>query len=347
VTPVRAVTYQGPGQVRIEDKPEPEVTAPDEAVIRVEATGICGSDLHLYHGRIKIEEGFTLGHEYVGTVVETGEGVTGVKPGDRILGTFVTACGQCFFCRVGQFTKCDSGRVFGHGSTLGALQGAQAEMLLVPGADLALRRVPEGLSDDVALFAGDVMGTGYHAVDALGTGKGDTVGVLGLGPVGLCAVQVAQAAGASRVVAVDSVEDRLAMAESFGAVPVHLTEDDVKARVREETEGRGVDGCIDAVGHPSALDMACRLTRKAGTVSATGVYSEPIELHMGVVWIKSLTLRTGQANVIAHLDPVLEGLTEGRLDPAPLVTHHMSLDDAAEAYDVYDRREALKIVLRP
>ena len=344
---MRAVTFQAPGEVRVEERPDPEIASPDEAVIEVEATGVCGSDLHLYHGTIKIEEGFTLGHEYVGTVLEAGDGVTGVKPGDRVLGAFVTACGECFFCRRREFTKCDSGRVFGHGSTLGSLQGAQAEKLLVPNADLTLRRVPEGLSDEVALFAGDVMGTGFHAIEALGIEPGDSVGVLGLGPVGLCAVQVAKAAGAGQVIAVDSVEERLRMAESFGATAVHLTEGDVKGEVKAATEGRGVDGCVDAVGHPQALDMACRLTRKAGTVSATGVYSTPIELHMGVVWIKSLTLRTGQANVIAHLDAVLERLSSGELDPAPLVTHHMSLDDAAEAYEVYDRREALKIVLRP
>jgi alcohol dehydrogenase len=149
------------------------------------------------------------------------------------------------------------------------------------------------------------------------------------------------------VLAVDSVEERLAMAGSFGATPLHLTEDDVRGAVKQATEGRGVDGAIDAVGHPQALDMACRLARKAGTVSATGVYSTPVELHMGIVWIKSLTLRSGQANVIAHLDPVLERLASGQLDPAPLVTHHMKLDDAAEAYAIYDRHEALKIVLNP
>jgi 2-desacetyl-2-hydroxyethyl bacteriochlorophyllide A dehydrogenase len=344
---MRAVTYQAPGEVRIEEKPDPEVGSPDEAVVRVEATGICGSDLHLYHGRIKIEPGFTLGHEYVGTVVAAGDGVTSVSEGDRVLGAFLTACGECFFCRRGLFHKCDRGRVFGHGSTLGSLQGAQADLLLVPRADMTLRRVPDGLSDEVALFAGDVMGTGYHAVQALDLEPGGSVAVLGLGPVGLCAVQVAKAAGAETVLAVDSVEERLRMAETFGARPLHLTEDDVRGAVKEATEGRGVDGAVDAVGHPEALDMACRLARKAGTVSATGVYSTPIELHMGVVWIKSLTLRSGQANVIAHLDPVLERLSSGELDPAPLVTHHMSLDEAPEAYATYDRHEALKIVLTP
>jgi threonine dehydrogenase-like Zn-dependent dehydrogenase len=218
---------------------------------------------------------------------------------------------------------------------------------LVPHADLTLRRVPDGLDDDVALFAGDVMGTGYHAVQALDLEPGSSAVVLGLGPVGLCAVQAAKAGGADRVIAIDSVEERLKMAGSFGAIPLHLTEDDVRARVKEETEGRGVDGAGDAVGHPDALEMSCRLTRKAGTVSATGVYAEPIQLHMGIVWIKGLTLKTGQANVIAYVDPVLERLKSGELDPTPLVTHHMKLDDAPEAYQVYDRHEALKIVLTP
>jgi 2-desacetyl-2-hydroxyethyl bacteriochlorophyllide A dehydrogenase len=344
---MRAVTFQAPGEVRIEERPEPEPQAPDDAVIRVEATGVCGSDLHIYHGRVAVEPGFTLGHEYVGTVVAAGDGVTGVEVGDRVLGTYCTACGDCFFCARGDFHKCDRGRVFGHGKTLGSLQGAQAELLLVPNADLTLRRVPDGIDDDVALFAGDVMGTGYHAVRETGVGEGSVVAVLGLGPVGLCAVQAAFAAGAEGVVAVDTVDDRLRMAESFGAVPAHLTEGDPRSAVKEATEGRGADATIDAVGHPDALELACRLTRKAGTVSATGVYAERIEVHMGIVWIKALTLRTGHANVIKHLDPVLDGLAAGTLDPRPLVTHHMPLDDAAEAYAAYDRREALKIVLLP
>jgi 2-desacetyl-2-hydroxyethyl bacteriochlorophyllide A dehydrogenase len=348
---VRAVTFQAPGEVRIEERPEPEPSAPSDAVVRVEATGICGSDLHIYHGRIEIEPGFTIGHEYVGTVIAAGDAVE-VDVGDRVLGTFLTACGTCFHCRRGEYPKCDSSRVFGHGATLGSLQGAQADQLLVPNANLALRRVPEGLSDGVALFAGDVAGTAYHAIcgdsarpDPLEPGA--TVAVLGLGPVGLCAVQVALAAGASRVVAVDSVEDRLGVAASFGAEAVHLTEDDPRAAVKRLTDGRGVDLAVDAVGHPDALDLACRVARKAGTVSVTGVYAERAEVHMGVVWIRSLTLRAGQANVIGHLDRVLALLTSGAVDPSSLVTREMSLDDAPEAYAAYDRREALKIVLRP
>jgi 2-desacetyl-2-hydroxyethyl bacteriochlorophyllide A dehydrogenase len=344
---MQAVTFQAPGEVRLEERPEPELHERDDAIVAVEATGVCGSDLHIYHGRVSMEQGFTLGHEFVGTVVAAGDGVTQVAEGDRVLGCFCSACGNCFFCRRGDFHKCDEGRVFGHGKTLGSLQGAQAEQVLVPHANLTLRRVPAGMSDDVALFAGDVMGTGWHAVDQAGIRPGDSAAVLGLGPVGLCAIQAARAAGAAKVIAVDTVADRLSLAESFGAEPVHLTDDDPRAAVKAATEGRGVDAAVDAVGHPDALELACRVTRKAGTVVAIGVYAERVQVHMGIVWIKALTLKTGHANVIGHVDRVLAMLAAGVLDPAPLVTHHMNLEDAAEAYAVYDRREALKIVMTP
>jgi 2-desacetyl-2-hydroxyethyl bacteriochlorophyllide A dehydrogenase len=344
---MQAVTFQAPGEVRVEERPEPELVERDDAIVRVEATGVCGSDLHIYHGRVSIEEGFTLGHEFVGTVVAAGDGVTQVAEGDRVLGCFCSACGNCFFCRRGDFHKCDEGRVFGHGKTLGSLQGAQAEQVLVPHANLTLRRVPEGMSDDVALFAGDVMGTGWHAVDQAAIRPGDSAAVLGLGPVGLCAVQAAKASGAAKVIAIDSVAERLALADSFGAEAVHLTEGDPRGAVKAATDGRGVDAAIDAVGHPDALELACRVTRKAGVVCAIGVYAERVQVHMGIVWIKALTLTTGHANVIGHVDRVLAMLDAGVLDPGPLVTHHMKLEDAAEAYAVYDRREALKIVMTP
>jgi 2-desacetyl-2-hydroxyethyl bacteriochlorophyllide A dehydrogenase len=344
---VRAVTFQAPGEVRVEERAEPELHAGDDAIVRVEASGICGSDLHIYHGRVQIEPGFTIGHEFVGTVIAAGPQVSRVAVGDRVLGCFCTACGTCFQCLRGEYVKCEQGRVFGHGKTLGALQGAQADQLLVPHANLTLRRVPAGMNDAVALFAGDVMGTGFHAIDATGVAPGDSVAVIGLGPVGLCAVQAARAAGAARVVAVDRVADRLAMAESFGAVPVHSDEDDPRAVARELTDERGVDVTVEAVGHPAALELACRLTRNAGALSLTGVYTERAEVHLGLIWIKGLRIYAGQANVIAHVDAVLAMLSAGVLDPAPLVTHHMKLDDAPEAYGIYDRREALKIVLTP
>jgi 2-desacetyl-2-hydroxyethyl bacteriochlorophyllide A dehydrogenase len=344
---MRAVTFQAPGEVKVDEVSEPELLASDDALVRVQASGICGSDLHIYHGRVQIEPGFVIGHEFVGEVVAAGDDVSRVSVGDRVLGTYGTACGECFFCRREEFHKCDEARVFGHGKALGSLQGAQAELLLVPHANLTLREVPDGLTDEVALFAGDVMGTAYHAVDSRPLAEGETAAILGMGPVGLCAVQAATAAGASEVVAIDTVEDRLRMAESFGATAVHLTEQDPRAEVKKLTEGRGVDLAVDAVGHPEALDLALRVARKAGTVSVTGVYAERAEVHMGILWIKALTLTSGHANVIKHVDPVLDLLSEGTLDPTPLVTHHMKLDEAPDAYRAYDNREALKIVLTP
>jgi 2-desacetyl-2-hydroxyethyl bacteriochlorophyllide A dehydrogenase len=344
---MRAVTFQAPGEVLVTDVPEPEISDAGDAIVQIEATGVCGSDLHIYHGRVQIEPGFTIGHEYVGTVLALGEDVNSVAVGDRVLGCFQTACGRCFFCRRGWFHKCDSSRTFGHGAALGSLQGTQAERALIPAADLVLRKIPSGMSDEVALFAGDVMGTGFHAVDDSGLRPGDVAAVLGLGPVGLCAVQAARAAGAARVIAIDTVPERLAMAESFGAQPVHLSEDDPRAAAREASEGRGVDVCIDAVGDPRAFDLALRLTRKCGTVQAIGVYAERAEVHMGLLWIKSLHVCAGHANVISHVDRVLAMMSAGLLDPTPLVTHHMALEQAPEAYALYDRREALKIVLTP
>jgi 2-desacetyl-2-hydroxyethyl bacteriochlorophyllide A dehydrogenase len=344
---LRAVTFQAPLEVRVDERPDPALESRDDAIVLIEASGICGSDLHIYHGRVKMEPGFTIGHEFVGTVTAAGDDVTRVKVGERVLGCYHSACGTCFFCLRGIYHKCDRMRVFGHGELLGSLQGTQADQALVPMANMTLRPVPESVPNDVALFAGDVMGTGYHAVDESGLRPGDSVAVLGLGPVGLCAVQVAIAAGASPVFAIDSVPQRLEVARSFGATAIHLTEESPRDVVRELTGRRGVDASIDAVGHPDALDLAIRLARKAGTVVAIGVYAEPCRVHMGLVWFKALTLKSGHANVIGHVDRVLGMLAAGTLDPTPLITHHLPLDDAAQAYEIYDRREALKIVLTP
>jgi 2-desacetyl-2-hydroxyethyl bacteriochlorophyllide A dehydrogenase len=203
------------------------------------------------------------------------------------------------------------------------------------------------MSADVALFAGDVMGTGYHSIAHAEMKAGDTVAVLGLGPVGLCAVQAAIAGGAVEVFAVDTVAERLEMAQRFGATPLHLTEDEPKKAVRAATEGLGVDVVVDAVGDPGPLALAVSLARDAGTVSGIGAYAGKGEVPLGLAWLKGLQLRLGLANVIAHVDRVLALMEAGKLDPSSLVTHHMPLDQAAEAYEIYDQREALKIVLTP
>lgn len=344
---MRALTFQAPGEVRVEEVAEPRLGGPQDAIVRVESSGVCGSDLHIYHGRVFIEPGFVLGHELVGTVTDVGETVKRVSVGDRVLSCFHSACGTCFWCMRGEYQHCAHRRTFGHGSALGNLPGAQAEQVLVPNADMTLRVVPEGVADELALFAGDVMGTGYHAVESGGVRPGDSVTVLGLGPVGLCAVQAARAAGAAAVFAVDSVPERLEVARSFGATPLHLEDTDVRKEVISATEGRGADVVVEAVGDARALELALFLARAGGTISVVGVYAERVDVHLGLAWIKGVSVRTGLANVIGHVDRVLAMITAGVLDPAPLVTHHMALEQAPEAYGVFDRREALKIILKP
>lgn len=342
---MRAVVIEGPRDVRVVERPEPQLSAPTDAIVRIRATGICGSDLHIYNGHVKVEPGCVIGHEYVAEVVEVGAAVSELAVGDRVVGGFQTACGACWLCRRGNFHKCDRSRTFGHGALLGSLDGTQAEMALVPYADRSLRKVPESIPDEVALFAGDVLATGFHATTTVR--RGDVVAVLGLGPVGLCAVQAAIVGGAAHVIAIDTVADRLALAERFGAVPVHLTEQSPRDEVKRITAGRGADLCVEAVGSAQALDLALRLAAKCATVNAVGVHAAPAEVNMGLAWIKSLTVTLGHANVLAHIDRVLELLACGRLDPRPLVTARMPLDEAAEAYARYARREALKIVLEP
>ncbi len=344
---MRAVTFQGPGEVRVDDVPEPEIERPDDAIVRIEASGVCGSDLHIYHGRVPVEQGFTIGHEFVGTVIAAGPEVERAAVGDRVLGCFHTACGTCRACLRGDYHRCVHGRTFGHGSFLGNLPGAQAEQVLVPRANMTLRRVPEGMAEEVALFAGDVMGTGCHAVWHAGMRAGDTVAVLGLGPVGLCAVQAARASGATQVFAIDTVSERLEMARRFGATPIHLTDEQPKRVVRAATDGVGVDVAVDAVGDAAPLALAASLARDAGTLSGVGAYAGNAELPLGLIWLKGQTITTGLANVIAHVDRVLEMISAGLLDPSPIITHRMGLDDAPEAYELFDRREALKIVLSP
>lgn len=344
---MRAVTFQDLEQVRVEDKPEPELSAAADVIVAVAASAVCGSDLHIYHGRVPVEAGFTIGHEFVGTVTAAGAGVERVAVGDRVVGCFHTACATCSPCLRGDYHRCSNGATFGHGAHLGNLQGSQAEQVLVPHANMTLRKVPEALSDDVALFAGDVLGTGFHAIANAGMRSGDSVAILGLGPVGLCAVQAALAGGAVQVFAIDTIEERLALAAEFGAVPIHLTEGDPKREVRAATGGAGVDVAVDAVGNPEPLALAISLARDVGTVSGIGAYSGRAEIPLGLAWLKGLNLRLGVANVIAHVDRVLALLEAGKLDPAPLVSHHMPLDDAAEAYGIFDRREALKIIFTP
>ena len=317
-------------------------------MVRVEASGICGSDLHIFHGRVPVEPGFTIGHEFVGTVLAAGPDVERVSVGDRVLGCFHTACATCATCLRGDYHRCEKGQTFGHGSNLGDLQGAQAEQLLVPRANLTLRRVPEGMADEVALFAGDVMGTGYHAVVHAGDARRRHRRRARPRPGRALRGAGGAAGGATGVFAIDSVPQRLEMAAGFGATPVHLTEEEPKRVVRAATEKpRRRRGRRRGRRPRAAGDGGQPRPRRRHGLGDRRLRRASGEVPLGLAWLKGLTLRLGLANVIAHVDRVLALIEAGKLDPAPLVTHHMKLDEAAEAYALYDQREALKIVLTP
>jgi len=346
---MQAVVFHGPQDVRVEEVPRPQIEERNDVLLRVDRAAICGTDLHPYHGRLEMEEGFVLGHEYLGTIEAKGEGVTEFEEGERAVGSFFVACGKCWFCRRGIYMKCMMIRVFGMGFVMGDLPGAQSQYVRVPEADLTLRKLPEnGFKDEEMLFVGDILTTGYDAVRKTDMRPGDVVAVVGCGPVGLCTVMAARALGAGKVVAVDMVPERLKLAESLGAIVVNPKETDADDVVLELTQWRGADVVVDAVGHESALAACFPLVRMGGTISLPGMYMEvEAPMPIGDMWLKNLTVTAGVANVQGRMDEVIELVRDGRLDPEVIISHRLPLSQAAEGYEMFDRKEALKVVLDP
>ena len=348
----QAVVFHGPRDVRVEEVPKPTIEDPGDVLLRVDRAAICGTDLHPYHGRLEMEEGCVLGHEYLGTIEAKGDGVTEFEEGERAVGSFFVACGKCWFCRRGAYMKCMMIRVFGMGFVMGDLPGAQSQYVRVPEADLTLRKLPEGggagFEDDDMLFVGDILTTGYDAVRKTDMRPGDVVAVVGCGPVGLCTVMAARALGAGRVVAVDMVPERLKLAESLGAIPVNPKETDADDVVLDLTSWRGADVVVDAVGHESALAACFPLVRMGGTISLPGMYTEvEATMPIGDIWLKNITIVSGAANVQGHMDEVIELVRDGRLDPKVIISHRMPLSEAPKGYELFDQKEALKVVLDP
>jgi 2-desacetyl-2-hydroxyethyl bacteriochlorophyllide A dehydrogenase len=346
---MQAVVFHGPRDVRVEDVPKPEIEDAGDVVLRVDCAAICGTDLHPYSGRMEMEDGATLGHEYLGTVEAKGAGVTEFEEGERAVGSFFVACGKCWFCRRGLYMKCMMIRVFGMGFVLGDLNGAQAQYVRVPEADLTLRKLPEdGFEDEDMLFVGDILTTGYDAVRKTDFRPGDVVAVVGCGPVGLCTVMAARALGAGKVVAIDMVPERLQLAEQLGALAVNPKETDPDDVVLELTSWRGADVVVDAVGHESALAACFPLVRMGGTISLAGMYTEvETSMPIGDIWLKNITLVSGAANVQGRMDEVVELVRDGRLDPKVIISHRMPLSEAAKGYEMFEQKEALKVVLDP
>jgi 2-desacetyl-2-hydroxyethyl bacteriochlorophyllide A dehydrogenase len=346
---MRAVVLRAPYRVEVTEVPKPHITEPSDILVRVERTAICGTDLHPYEGRLEIEPDVILGHEFLGTVEEVGDAVTQITEGDRVVSSCVVSCGACYQCRRHQPGNCAGSRIFGLGLALGDLAGGQAEYVVVPNADLTARVIPVSgsASDDDILFAGDIMTTGYEAV-VRAMRPGDTVAIVGAGPVGLCAAIAAAAIGAVQVIVIDKVEARLKEAANHGALTVNASEVDATDAVMDLTDWRGADVVIDAVGHESALISAISLVRAGGILSIPGVYTEEaITLPFGELYLKGVTVHMGVSHITEFMDEVITLSSAGRLRPSAMISHRMGLSEAVEAYRLFEAREATKIVLDP
>jgi 2-desacetyl-2-hydroxyethyl bacteriochlorophyllide A dehydrogenase len=344
---MRAVTFQGPYQVEVREVPEPQLEEPTDAIIRVTTAAICGSDLHVYTGRMPMPlTGWVLGHEYVGVVEAVGERVPNLRPGDRVVGPFLASCGRCFYCLRGWPSQCPSQKVLG----FGVGPGAQAQRMRVPFAHFTLEKVPLDVPDEKAIFVGDVLATGYFAALRGGIKPGDVVVVIGCGPVGLMAQMCARLFSPKAVIAIDSVPERLELASQLGAVAVDMSRADPLQVVREHTEGRGADVVIDAVGSVESISSCFTYVRGGGTISVVGVFSEPqFPFPMFQAFLRDISFHIGVCPSRNFMAPLLGLIADGRLDPSVVVTHVLPLDEAPLGYDLFaHRREGcIKVLLKP
>jgi threonine dehydrogenase-like Zn-dependent dehydrogenase len=390
---MKAACWTGIGSVTVEDVPDPIILNAEDAIIRVTLTAICGSDLHLYNGLVpSMMKGDIMGHEFMGEVVEVGDGVKNLKAGDRVVVPFPIACGRCFFCKKELYSLCENSNpnagmaekmwghspcgIFGYSHLTGGFAGGQAEYVRVPFADVGPIKIPDTITDEQALFLSDIYPTGYMAAEVCDIEEGDTVAVWGCGPVGQFAMKSAQLLGASQVVGIDRIPERLAMARrECDAVTINFEEvDDVNDALKDITGGRGPDSCIDAVGmethegtiggvydyvmqtaklendRPGALRQAFLCCRNGGIVSVPGVFGGYVDkIPMGSVMNRALTIRTGQTHVQKYLRPLLDRVERGEIDPSFVITHRVKLSDASEAYETFRNKEddCIKVVMTP
>jgi alcohol dehydrogenase len=344
---MHALVFHGPGEKKWESAPDPGIREPTDAIVRIDTTTICGTDLHILKGDVPaVTDGRTLGHEAVGTVVAAGDGVRNFKEGDRVLVSCISSCGGCAYCRRGMYGQClgGGGWILGH-----LIDGTQAEYVRVPFADNGLYPVPEGLTDEHVLQVADILPTGFEVGVVNGKVKpGDLVAVVGAGPVGLAAIMTCGLFGPSRIVAIDLSDRRLARAQQFGAdTTINPSTEDAAARLRELGDGLGADVAIEAVGVPATFELCTEIVRPGGHVANVGVHGTPATLHLETLWIKNITITTGLVDT-STTPTLLRLIAEGRLDPLPLATHRFELDEMLDAYDVFANAaetDALKVVL--
>lgn len=344
---MKALVYHGPGERTWESVPDPTIKEPTDVVVKIDTSTICGTDLHILKGDVpEVKPGTILGHEAVGTVAETGSAVTTLAEGDRVLVSCITACGRCRFCREGHYGLCTGGGgwIFGH-----LIDGLQAEYARVPFADTSVYKVPEGLSDEDVIFLADILPTAWE-VGVLngGTRPGDTVAIVGAGPIGLAAILTAKLLTPGKIVAIDLADARLARALDFGAdLIINNGSEDAVARMMELTSGLGADVAIEAVGVPETFELCTELVRPGGRVANVGVHGHPATLHLEKLWIRDVTITTGLVDTFTT-PQLLRLIEDGRLDPTPFATHRFELGETEDAYDTFAdaaSTNALKVVL--
>lgn len=376
---MKAIVYEGIKDVKVRDVEEPKIEKSDDIIIRVTSTAICGSDLHLIHGFVpNLPKGFVLGHETMGVVEEVGKEVTRVKKGDRVIVPFPVSCGHCWYCEHDLSSQCDNsnengeaGGMFGYSNTFGGYDGGQAEFLRVPYANVGPTVIPEDLTDEQVLFLTDILPTSLWGVEKANVKPGDTVIVLGSGPVGLLAQKWAIHKGASRVIAVDRLDYRLNHAKDYNQVEVVNFEkyDNTGEYLKEITRG-GADSVIDCVGmdgkmsniekiesmlklqggSKSAIEIATQAVRKGGTVSLVGVYGSKYNMFpLGDFFSRNITLTMGQCPVHSYVDPILKLIQQGKFDATDIITHRLSLDEGERGYKIFDgkKEDCIKVVLKP
>jgi alcohol dehydrogenase len=358
---MKAIVFEEVNKVALAEVEKPVIQHPDDAVVKVTMSSICGSDIHMIHGAAPMMPGNVLGHEFVGVVEELGKGVEGFQIGDRVAVACTVQCGKCEMCLKGLVAKCVRGGVFGCGPFLGDLAGAQAEFVRVPHAQIGMHKIPDGLRDEQVLLVGDILSTGYFGVINGNVMPGDCVVVFGAGPVGLCAIACAKLFSPSKLIAVDPIASRLEMAKKLGATHTFdPTKGDVVSGIRELTGGApedmlaefksrsGADVAIEAVGIKSTFDACFQAVRPGGAVSVIGIFEESQELPMPQLSIKNIGATMGLVNMV-HMDRLLKVIEAGLLDATPLITHRMPLKDGVKGYEMFDRKlnDVIKIALLP
>ena len=344
---MKALVYHGPGERSWDVVPDPKILDPTDAIVRIDAATICGTDLHILKGDVpEVTPGTILGHEAVGTIVEVGAAVTTVVPGDRVLVSCITSCGRCQFCKDGRYGLCTGGGgwIFGH-----TIDGLQAEFARVPFADTSVYKVPEDLTDEDVLFLADILPTAFEVgVMNGGIQPGDTVAVVGAGPIGLATIMTAKLFTPGHIVAIDLADSRLEKALEFGAdSTINNSREDAIARIMELTEGMGVDVAVEAVGVPDTFELCTAIVRPGGRVANVGVHGHSVTLHLETLWIKGVTITTGLVDT-KTTPQLLKLIQERRLDPSLFATHRFSLSDTELAYDTFAaaaETHALKVVL--